>query len=84
MGESFGNLLTIVEVTPDAAGSERKQFWVAAAKESQAITLVLAAVPEGWTADLVTGISDEQQTALGGLHLKPGEVYRLTSDKRLP
>lgn len=56
MAESFGSGFTIVEVKADdwPAGGPRKEFWVAAAKPSQALTLVLATVPEGWTAELVT------------------------------
>ena len=52
MAESFGSEFTIVEVTADAFARPHKQLWVAAAKPDQAITLVLTAVPEGWTAEL--------------------------------
>ena len=55
MAESFGSEFTIVEVTPDDFARPHKQLWVAAAKSDQAITLVLTAVPEGWTAELATG-----------------------------
>jgi hypothetical protein len=50
MAESFGNSFTIVEVTADdlSADGPTKQFWIAFAQPSQALTLVLAAVPEGW------------------------------------
>ena len=81
MAESFGSACTIVEVTADdwSAGQPRKEFWVAAAKPSQALTLVLAAVPEGWTAELVTNpVTKQQQAALEQLNLKPGEVCKLT------
>ena len=81
MAESFGSAFTIVEVTADdcSAGQPRKEFWVAAAKPSQALTLVLAAVPEGWTAELVTNpVTKQQQAALEQLNLKPGEVCKLT------
>ena len=81
MAESFGNAFTIVEVTADdwAAGRPRKELWVAAAKPSQALTLVFAAVPEGWTAELVTDrVTQQQQAALEKLNLQPGEVCKLT------
>jgi len=45
IAESFGNLFTSVDVTAD----DRRTLH----KPSQAPTLVLAAVPEGWTAELV-------------------------------
>jgi hypothetical protein len=41
MAESFGNELAIIEVTADDLARPRKQLWVAAAKPSQALTLVL-------------------------------------------
>lgn len=80
MAESFGSGFTIVEVTADdwPAGRPRKEFWVAAAKPSEALTLVLAAVPEGWTAELVTDLVTQQQASLEKLDLKPGEVCMLT------
>ena len=81
MAELFGSAFTIVEVTADdwSAGRPRNEFWVAAAKPSQALTLVLAAVPEGWTAELVTNpVTQQQQAALEQLNLKPGEVCKLT------
>jgi hypothetical protein len=41
--------------------------------------LVLAAVPEGWTAELVTDrVTQQQQASLEKLKLKPGEVCKLT------
>jgi hypothetical protein len=81
MAESFGNAFTIVEVTADdwAAGRPRKELWVAAAKPSQALTLVLAAVPEGWTAELVIDrLTQQQQAAFEKLNFKPGEVWKLS------
>jgi hypothetical protein len=40
---------------------------------------VLAAVSEGWTAELVTDrVTQQQQAALEKLNLKPGEVCKLT------
>ncbi|RZN32715.1 hypothetical protein CWO90_12620 [Bradyrhizobium sp. Leo121] len=81
MAESFGNSFTVVEVTSDDA-SAAKQMWVAFAKPSQALTLVLAAVPEGWTAEIVSAVLTQQQhRLLEGRNLKPGEVYRLAPER---
>lgn len=77
MGESFGDEFTIVEVTRDT-GSE-PQIWLALAKPAQALTLVLSAVPEGWSAELLqTIISKRQRETFEEAHLKPGDVLRLT------
>lgn len=75
--ESFGNSFTIVEVTPDELGPA-KQMWLALAKPNQAVTLVLAEVPEGWTAEVVPAVLDERQLKLfQRIQLKPGEVYKI-------
>jgi len=77
MAESFGSSFTIVEVTPDR-GEGKSQMWVALAKPSQAVTLVLAQVPEGWTAEVVPALlTEEQQGLFQELELEPGGVYRL-------
>jgi hypothetical protein len=77
MAESFGDTFTVVEVTADDA-APTKQLWIALAKPSQAITLVLAAVPKGWTAELLdTRLTEKQQKIFAELSLKPGDVYRL-------
>jgi hypothetical protein len=79
MAESFGTEFTIVEVTSDDARSS-KSMWVALAKPNQALTLVLAAVPEGWTAEIIPAILSEKQRRLfEEVKLKPGDVYRLTA-----
>jgi hypothetical protein len=79
MAESFGNEFTIVQVTADDLVGPKKQLWVAAAKPSQALTLVLSAVPEGWTAQLAIGrLTPQQSKALLALQLQPGEVRKLT------
>ncbi|UWU77901.1 hypothetical protein N2603_05400 [Bradyrhizobium huanghuaihaiense] len=81
MAESFGNSFTLVEVTSDAAPKPTKQMWLALAKPSQALTLVLAAVPEGWTAEVVPAVlSEKQQRMFQELNLRPGEVYRLAPE----
>ncbi|RZN19615.1 hypothetical protein [Bradyrhizobium sp. Leo121] len=78
MAESFGNSLTLVEVTSDDGAVPTKQTWPALAKPSQALTLVLAAVPEGWTAEVVPVVlSEKQQRVIEQLKLEPGEVYKL-------
>jgi molybdopterin biosynthesis enzyme len=79
MAESFGNAFTIVEVTSDDAST--RQMWLALAKPSQALTLVLAAVPEGWKAEIVPAVlTEKQQRLFEEVSLKPGDVYRLTSE----
>ncbi|MCS3451531.1 MULTISPECIES: hypothetical protein [Bradyrhizobium] len=81
MAESFGNSFTIVEVTADDSSLDgpTRQYWIARAKPDQALTLVLTAVPEGWTAELVDmKLTEKEQRKLEGLRLKPGDIYRLT------
>jgi hypothetical protein len=79
MAESFGNEFTLVEVTTDDLVGAKTRLWVAAAKPSQAVTLVLTQVPEGWTGRLATGrLTAQQSEALRNLKLKPGEVRELT------
>ena len=82
MAESFGNAFTIVEVTSaDASSEPTRQMWLALAKPSQALTLVLAAVPEGWKAEIVPAVlTEKQQRLFEEVSLKPGDVYRLTSE----
>jgi hypothetical protein len=81
MAESFGSAFTIVEVTSDDLSRPTTQIWVALAKPTQALTLVLAAVPEGWTASILTvALSEGEKRALEEVNLTPGEVYRLTRE----
>lgn len=50
-------------------------------KPSQALTLVLAAVPEGWTAEIVPAlVTEKQQRLFQELNLQPGDVYKLTPE----
>lgn len=65
MAESFGNSFTIVEVASDDA-PPAKRIWLALAKPSQALTLVLAAVPEGWTAEIVPACYGKAARAVSG------------------
>ena len=72
MGQAFKSDVQIVEVRTDdyVRGLARREYWAAAASPEQALMLVLAAVPEGWTvclSDLPTGKSV-------GSVLHPGEV----------
>jgi hypothetical protein len=78
MAQSFGNSFTIVEVTSDEPHKPVTKIWLAWAKPSQAIARVLAAVPEGWTAEVAAVLSAKhlfQQP-----NLKPGEIYKITPD----
>jgi len=77
MAESFGSEITMVEVTTDHR-SARRHLWVAAAKPSQAPTLVLCAVPLGWTAEIASDrLTRRQLSELKKLNLEPGEVREL-------
>ena len=78
MGESFGNSFTLVEATSDDASHPIKAMWIALAKPTQALTLVLAQVPEGWTAEVIPAhLTKEQQEMLAQTKLKPGETLML-------
>lgn len=75
MAESFGKSFTVVEVTADDATS---QIWIALAKPSQALTMVLAAVPKGATAKVLNvALTPSQQRMFEELNLEPGDVHRL-------
>ena len=80
MAESFGNSFVIVEVTSDDP-KPTKQLWLALAKPNQAVTLVLAQVPEGWTGEVVPAvISERSQKLFQEAKLKPGDVYKIIAD----
>jgi hypothetical protein len=74
MAQSFGNQCTLVEVRTDSFIPKRK-LWVAAAKPEQAVTLVLCAVPEGWTATIADEHLPKRRAIL---NLDPGEVREVT------
>jgi hypothetical protein len=78
MAQSYGNQTTLVEVSTDSSirGLPKRQLWVAAAKPDQAVTLVLCAVPVGWTATVAAESLTPEQEAI--LNLKPSEVRELT------
>ena len=75
MAKSFAGGFQLVEVTTDelVRGLPKKQLWVAASKREHAVTLVLAEVPEGWTAVLL-----DIQLEPGLLKMRPGAVRELT------
>jgi hypothetical protein len=78
MARSFADGdVQLVEVTTDELirGLPKKQLWAAAAKPQQAISLVLAEVPEGWAAVLSDVHLKPEEAAL--LKLKPGDVRQL-------
>jgi hypothetical protein len=52
------------------------QIWAVAAPAVEAVDLVLAAVPEGWTAALLTNKLKPQE--LEALNLRAGEVRKVT------
>ncbi|MET4487020.1 hypothetical protein [Bradyrhizobium sp. LA7.1] len=75
MAESFGKSFTVVEVTVDDG---QTQIWIALAKASQALTLVLAAAPEGATAEVLNvALTPKQQRLFEELNLEPGDVCRV-------
>src|SRR5262245_5427851 len=59
----------LVRVTTD---DREHQLWVVAAPRDEAITRVLSAVPEGWTAALLTNRLTPQEMEV--LNPQPGEV----------
>lgn len=78
MGQSFGTGFPLVEVTTDelVRGEPVTQLWVVAAQPEQAVTLVLAEVPVGWTAvplDMQLSGADE----VARLRMQPGEARKL-------
>lgn len=70
MGRAFKSEVQIVQVRTDdqVRGLARREYWAAAAAPEQALMLVLAAVPEGWTVCL----SDAPVGEIPALN--PGEV----------
>jgi hypothetical protein len=78
MGESFGGGIQLVEVTTDdlVRGVAKKQLWAAAAGPRQALVLVLAQVPDGWSVTLTDGQLKPEELAV--LNMQPGDVRELT------
>lgn len=76
MAESFGGDFTIVEVT--GHDSSAVELWIALAKPTRALTLVLSLAPEGSSAEVFAGaIKDEHRRLFRKLNLMPGDVYKL-------
>ena len=73
MGQAFKSDVQVVEVRTDdyVRGVARCEYWAAAAAPEQALMLVLAALPGGWTAALSDVPAHE---ILGDLKLEPGDV----------
>jgi hypothetical protein len=79
MAQSFGSKIQLVEVTTDnnVRGVATKQLWVAVAEPQQALALVLAAVPEGWSAALTVDELRPNEVATV-LQMQLGDVRELT------
>lgn len=75
---AFGAEIYLVEVSTDdlVRGLPKKQLWAVSATKQQAVALVLAAVPEGWSAVLTDGRLKPEEVALLDMH--PGDVRELT------
>jgi hypothetical protein len=63
--------VNLVQVTPD---DRRKRVWLAAARPEDAISLVLNAVPEGWSAVLLP----LRPVNASALDMQPGDVRELS------
>jgi hypothetical protein len=67
----------LVRVTTD---DRKHQLWVAATPRKEAVNQVLNAIPEGWTAALLSNRLKPEEVAV--LNLRPGEVRELTRDRQ--
>jgi hypothetical protein len=63
--------VNLVQVTPD---DRRKQVWLAAARPEDAISLILNAIPEGWSAILLP----LRPVNASALNMQPGDVRELS------
>jgi hypothetical protein len=72
------NEVQLVEVTTDnlIRGAPKKRLWIVAAPPDRAIDLVLAAIPDGWSAQIADGYLTSEDVEL--LNLSPGDVRELT------
>jgi hypothetical protein len=73
MGQAWKTDIQIVEVRTDdyTRGLARMEYWAAAAAPEQAMMLVLAAIPDGWT----VALSESPARNLPiGFKLGPGEA----------
>ena len=64
----------LVRVTTE---DRQHQLWAVASSRAQAVTLVLNAVPEGWTAALLSNRLKPEELEI--LNLRPGEVREITN-----
>ena len=68
----------VVEVTTDDLPRGATELWAAAVPRGEAVAAVLAAVPEGWTAELTSRQLAPEH--FERLKLQPGTVRQLPSD----
>jgi hypothetical protein len=66
----------VVEVTTDDL-APATELWAAAVPRGEAVTAVLAAVPEGWTAELTSRQLAPEH--IERLKLRPGTVRQLSN-----
>ena len=69
-----GPSVHLVRVTTD---DREHQLWAVASSRAQAVTLVLNAVPEGWTAALLSNRLKPEELEI--LNLRPSEVREITN-----
>jgi hypothetical protein len=69
----------LVRVTTD---DREHQLWVVAAPREEALDKVLNAIPEGWTAALLSNRLKPFEVA--ALNLKPGDVRELSRRSPVP
>jgi hypothetical protein len=74
MANTYASGIHLIQVTTD---DRECQLWVAATPREEAVNSVLDAIPEGWTAALLTNRLTPQEA--GALHLRPGEVRKIRS-----
>ena len=74
MASTYAVGIRLVQVTTD---DREHQLWVAATPREDAVNSVLDAVPEGWTAALLTSRVTPQEA--DALQLRPGEVRKMRS-----
>ncbi len=71
--------LHLVRVTTD---DREHQVWLAATPRKEAVTQVLNAIPEGWTASLLS--NRLKPAEVKALNMKAGEVRELTLNRQVP
>jgi hypothetical protein len=64
----------LVRVTTDDC---KHQIWFSAGRREEAVSQVLNAIPEGWTAALLSNRLGPQEVE--ALNLRPGDVREITS-----